>query len=136
MVLSQIIISADHHPARIATLDKGFSKKIDLHFHSIFIQCWDIHKTLKIAIPSTLTFFVMKIRKNSQYTYQKSVKERIIYYQDEKKERDTMFLPNILVRSCVIIYYIVEENVFAVFVDKLLVQKKLTCLKLMTNKEL
>ena len=78
----------------------------------------------------------MKIRKNSQYTYQKSVKERIIYYQDEKKERDTMFLPNILVRSCVIIYYIVEENVFAVFVDKLLVQKKLTCLKLMTNKEL
>ena len=66
----------------------------------------------------------MKIRKNSQYTYQKSVKERIIYYQDEKKERDTMFLPNILVRFCVIIYYIVEENVFAVFVDKLLVQKK------------
>ena len=124
MVLSQIIISADHHPASIATLDKGFSKKIDLHFHSIFIQCWDIHKTLKIAIPSTLTFFVMKIRKNSQYTYQKSVKERIIYYQDEKKERDTIFLPNILVRSCVIIYYIVEENVFAVFVDKLLVQKK------------
>ena len=66
----------------------------------------------------------MKIRKNIQYTYQKSVKQRIIYYQDEKKERDTMLLPNILVRSCVIMHYIVEENIFAVFVDKLLVQKK------------
>ena len=66
----------------------------------------------------------MKIRKNIQYTYQKSVKERVIYYQDEKKERDTMFLPNILVRSCVIIHYIVEESIFALFVDKLLVQKK------------
>ena len=35
-----------------------------------------------------------------------------------------MFLSKILIRLCVIIYYIVEENIFVVIVYKLLLQKK------------
>ena len=42
----------------------------------------------------------------------------------EKEKRDTMFLSKILIRSCMIIHYIVEENIFAVIVYKLVVQKK------------
>ena len=53
-----------------------------------------------------------------------------------------MFFSKILILSCMIILYIVEENIFVDIVYKLLVQKKYqkvilkTALKLMGNKEL
>ena len=42
----------------------------------------------------------------------------------EKKERDTMCWSKILTLSCMIILYIVEENIFVDIVYELLVQKK------------
>ena len=51
-------------------------------------------------------------------------KNMLIYYELEKKERDTMFLSKISLLSCMIMLYIVEENIFVVIVHKLLVQRK------------
>ena len=68
-------------------------------------------------------------------------KNMLIYYQQKKKEREVIFLSKILIRSNVIIHYILEENIFVVNVYKLLVQKKHlnfvseTALKLMDYKE-
>ena len=36
-------------------------------------------------------------------------KDMMIHYYQEKKERDTMFLLNILIHSCIIILYTVEK---------------------------
>ena len=57
-------------------------------------------------------------------------------------DKDTMFLSKILTRSCIMIHYIVEENICVVIVYKFLEQQKnwnillKIDLKLMANKEL
>ena len=61
---------------------------------------------------------------------------------DRIRGKNTMFLPMILIDSCMIILYIMEENIFVVIVSILLLQKKKECvilknaLKLMVNKQL
>ena len=57
-------------------------------------------------------------------------------------DKDTMFLSKILIRSCIMIHYIVEVNICVVIVYKFLEQQKnwnillKIDLKLMANKEL
>ena len=73
-------------------------------------------------------FLVVKIKKNIQSMYQKNVVKKnfdILLIAEE----GTMFLSKILIRLCMIIIYIVEENIFAVIVCKL-------TLHLIANKEL
>ena len=81
---------------------------------------------LKCLISSALVFLAMKIKKSIQSMHQKDVvkKKKLINYCWEKNERDTMFLLKIQIYSCMIILYIVEENIFVVIIYKLLVQKK------------
>ena len=61
---------------------------------------------------------------------------------DRIRGKNTMFLPMILIDSCMIILYIMEENIFVVIVSILSLQKKKECvilknaLKLMVNKQL
>ena len=61
---------------------------------------------------------------------------------DRIRGKNTMFLPMILIDSCMIILYIMEENIFVVIVSILLLQKKKesvilkNALKLMVNKQL
>ena len=69
----------------------------------------------------------MKIKKNIQSMYQKNVVKKnfdLLLIAEE----GTMFLSKILIRLCMIIIYIVEENIFAVIVCKL-------TLHLIANKE-
>ena len=93
---------------------------------------------------SPSVFLAIKIKRNIQYMYkQKCCEEKHVdLLLIGENERDTMFLSNILTLSCMIILYIVKENIFVVIVYKLVVQKKYlnvilkTALKLMVSKKL
>ena len=63
---------ADHHPARIEKADKYFAKKLDFKDINFSIKLKTFIK-LKKSFLSALIFWVMKIRKNIQFTYQKDV---------------------------------------------------------------
>ena len=82
----------------------------------------------KTRIPSALVFLVMKIKKHVQSVYQKNIVKKkktcSFIINRKKKERDIMLLSKILVPSCMIIHYIVKENIFVAIVYKLLAQKK------------
>ena len=48
--------------------------------------------------------------------HQKNVvkKNMLIYYQQRRKTKDTMFLSKILIHSRIAIFYIMEKNIFIV----------------------
>ena len=48
----------------------------------------------------------------------------LIYYWLDKKTKGTIFLSKILIYSCIIMHYIVEENIFVAIAYKLLEQTK------------
>ena len=48
----------------------------------------------------------------------------LIYYQQRRKTKDTMFLSKILIHSRIAIFYIMEKNIFIVIVYRISVQKK------------
>ena len=55
----------------------------------------------------------MKIRKSTQYMYQNTVvKKNVDFLLIGEGEKNVMFLLKISVHSCLMIYYIVEENIF------------------------
>ena len=62
----------DHNPARITIAEKDFTKKLDFKDIKFAVKVRDIHK-IKERIPSELVLLIMKIRKNIQCMYQKSV---------------------------------------------------------------
>ena len=61
-----------HHPPRITIADKDFTKNVDFKDIKFAVKVRDIHK-IKERIPSELVLLIMKIRKNIQCMYQKSV---------------------------------------------------------------
>ena len=72
----------DHSPRKITQADKDFAMRLDFKDIKFPVKVRDIPKTeKKNRNPSTLVFLVMKIRKNIQFMYQKSVvkKNMLIY---------------------------------------------------------
>ena len=61
---------ATHHPARTTKADRDFTEKLDLTDVMFPVKIRDIHK-IKKRIPLALAFFVMKIKKSTQFMYQK-----------------------------------------------------------------
>ena len=68
--LVRYLNSADHHPPRITAAGKDFAKKLDFKDTNFQLKLETFIK-LKKRISSALVFFVMKIRKNMQFMYQK-----------------------------------------------------------------
>ena len=69
-------------------------------------------------------FLAMKIKKNIQSMYQNNFVEKNAHLLlIGEGEKNTMFLSKVLIRSCMIIHFIVEENIFVVIVYMLLLQK-------------
>ena len=93
---------------------------------------------------SPLVVLVMKTSQNIQYMCQKTVlkKNILIYCCFKKKTEGTMLLLKSLIHSYMIIHYTVEENIFNIIVYKVLAQRKcenvisMIGLKLMVNKKL
>ena len=116
---------ANHDPARITKVDKDFTQKPDFK---------DIKFTVKIrGIPKIekknsidVNVLAIKIMKNSQSMYLKKCFEEknvnLLLIGEEKK--NAMLLSKTLIFSCMIIHYIVEENIFVVMVYTFSLQKK------------
>ena len=112
------LIVSDHNLARIRKIYKDFAR--ELHF-KFSVKITEIHKLKK----SCICISIMKRRKNIQSMCEKILsKDMSIYYWYEKKEKSTIFLSKILIHSCIIIEYIVEQNIFVVTVYKVLVWQK------------
>ena len=97
---------ADHHPARITKTDEDFAKMLHFKDLNFPVKIRDIHKIEK--------------KKNS-------IGISVFGYEDKEKgegEKNTMFLSMISIDSCMIIHYIMEENIFVVIAYMLSLQKK------------
>ena len=72
---------ADHHLVRIRKIDEILENELDFADIQFPVKIKDIHKIKKRTL-SALLFPVIKIRKNIQSIYQKSVIKRnmLIYY--------------------------------------------------------
>ena len=116
---------ADHNPARITKADQDFAKNLDFKNIKFPVKIRNIHKILEKNSIS-ISVFGYGNKTNIQFMYQKNIVEKnmLIYYSYEKNERDSMFLSQILILSCMIILYTVQKNIFVIIVYKLLVQKK------------
>ena len=89
------------------------------------VKTRDIHKIKRKNYPIRIFFFFgNKNKKKYQiYVSKNAVKiNMLIHYWYENKAKGTMFLSNILICSCMVIHYIVAENIFVVIVFKLLGQ--------------
>ena len=118
----------NQNPRRITKADKEFAKKLNFKNTKSPAKSREIHKIEKKNSIS-IVFLAMQIRKDIQFIYVSKKccvvkKNMLTYYWYQKKEKDTMFLSKILILLCMIIIYIVGENIVVNIVYKLLVQKK------------
>ena len=97
--LVRYVRPAGRDPARITKVDRYFTKRLDCKDIKFPVKIRDIHKFKKSINSTTLVVLVKEIRKNVQSMYQKNA-----------------------VKVSILIYYILEENIFAVIVYKLLEQ--------------
>ena len=77
--LVRYLYPAGHHSARIRKIDKDFARKLDFKDINFPVKIRDIHKIEKKNL-SALVFLVMKIRNNSQSTFQKMLLRNMSRY--------------------------------------------------------
>ena len=111
---------ADHNPRRITTADKDFAKRLGFKVIKFPVKIRDIHKIDKKNSIGISIFGYENKEKHPIYVSKLLLSITIIGEGD----KNTMFLSKILTRSCMIIHYIVKENIFFVIVYTLLLQKK------------
>ena len=129
MVFHQILkYPVDHNLRRITKSDKDFAKILDFKDIKFPVKIRDIHNNNnnnnKTSLRSALLFVAMKI-KHSVYVSKKCSEDKcvdLLLIGEGKKKH--YVLSKILIHLCMIIYYIVEENIFVVIVYMLLLQKK------------
>ena len=116
-------IAADCNPARITKADKDFVKKLDFRDIKFSVKISDIHIIEKKKFIYISVFGYENMEKHPIYVSKKCEEKHIdVLLLGEEGKR--YCVPKILICLCVIIHYIVEENIFVVIVYKLLVQKK------------
>ena len=117
---------ADYNPRRITKADKHFAKKLDFKDIKFPAKIRDTHKIEnKNSIGISVFGYENKekhpIHVSKKYCEEKHV-ELILMGEGEKK--NTMFFSMISIDPHIIIHYIAEENIFAVIVYMLSLQKK------------
>ena len=113
----------DRNPARVRKADKEFARKLDFKNIKFQVKIRDIHKIEKRNSISISVFGYENKENHPTYASNKCSEEKHVDLL-LKEGKKTMFLSKILIPSCMIILYMVEENIFVVIVYKLLVQKK------------
>ena len=111
---------ANHHPARITKADKDFAKRLGFKDIKFPVKIRDIHKIEKKNSIGISVFGYENEVKYPIYVSKKCCEDKhvdLLLIGEERKS--IMFLSKISIHSCVIIHYIVEENIFVVIVWKL-----------------
>ena len=111
---------ANHHPARITKADKDFAKRLGFKDIKFPVKIRDIHKIEKKNSIGISVFGYENKVKYPIYVSKKCCEDKhvdLLLIGEERKS--IMFLSKISIHSCVIIHYIVEENIFVVIVWKL-----------------
>ena len=107
LCLGRYLHSKNHNLKIITKTDKNLSKR--LNFKDIKLPV-KIRNTHRVEKKNSITISVSTkpcIKKNT-------VKQnKLIYYQKEKNANGTMFLLKILIHLCMIIHYVVEENILS-----------------------
>ena len=111
----------NHHPARITKADKDFAHRLDFKDIKFPVKTRGIHKIEKKKNSIGICVFGYKNKvKCPIYVSKKCCEDKHV----EKEKKNSMFLSKILIHSCMIIHYIMEENISVVIVCKLLEQQK------------
>ena len=88
---------ADHHPAKITKAEKDLAKKLDFKDITFPVKIRDIHKIKKHNF-ITVSVLIVKIRKNTQSMYKKTVakkKNTLLYFILGEKGKK-----HFLIRAC------------------------------------
>ena len=113
---------ADHNPRRLTKANKNFAKR--LGFKDIkFLKSRDIQKIEKKNSIGISVFGYENKEKYPIYV-SNSEEKHVDLLLIGKREKNIMFSSRISIDLCMIIHYIVEENIFVVIVYTLLLQKK------------
>ena len=116
---------ADRNPRKITKADKDFAKKLDFKDIKFPVQTRDIHKIEKNNSIRISVFGYKNKVKYSIYVSKKCWEDKHVdFLLIGERRKKHMLLSKISIHSCIIIHYIVEENIFFVIVCKLLEQQK------------
>ena len=98
----------------------------NLHFKGIKlpVKVRDMHKTEKKYSFGINVFGYGNKEKHPIYVSRKCCEDKHIINRTEKNAKDATFLSKIVIRSCMVIHYIVEEKIFVDIAYVLSVQKK------------
>ena len=124
--LVRYLIPADHNPRRITKADKDFAKRLDFKDIKFPVKIRDIHKIEKKK--NSIGINVLGYENKEKYPIYESkqcCEEKHDLLLIGEGQKNTMLLSKISIHACLIIHYIVEENIFVVIVYILLLQKKL-----------
>ena len=107
----------DHNPRRVTKADKDFAKRLDFKDIKFPVKIRDIHKIEKKNSIDISVFGYENKEKYPIYVSKKCCEEKHVdLLLIGEGEKNTMFLSMILIDSCLIIHYTVEENIFVIIV--------------------
>ena len=102
---------ADYNLARITKADKDFKKKLYFKDIKFPVETRDIHKIKNTnSIGISVFGYENKVKSSKKCCEDKNIDFLLI------GEGEKMFLSKNSIHSCMIIHYIVEENIFVVIV--------------------
>ena len=113
---------SDHNPANTRKVDKNFQEKL-------ILKIWNLPSKLEIftKVEKILELVYLVNENNEKYLIcvKKYFQKTCWFIIDRgEKARGFMFLSKVLRHSCMIMYCIAEENLFAVIVYRYLLQQK------------
>ena len=115
----------DHHPARIPKADKDFAGVLYLKDIIFPVKIRDIYKIEKTNSIGISVFGYENKEKYPIYVSNKRCENKHVdLLMIGKGKKSTMFLWKISIHSYMIMYCIMEENIFVAIVSTLLEQKK------------
>ena len=118
-------LTSDYNPRRITKSDNEFAKKIDFKDVNIRVKARVIHKMQTKKCIGISVFGYENKEKYPIYVSNKRCENKHVdLLMIGKGKKSTMFLWKISIHSYMIMYCIMEENIFVAIVSTLLEQKK------------
>ena len=124
IVLGQILKSSKSSPSKNYKSWQRFFKETDFKEIKFPVKIRDIHKLEKKNVLGISIFGYENIGRHPVYVSKESCEEKHWFFIDKKRIKKLMFLSKISIHLCMIIHYIVEENIFLVNIYMLPLQKK------------
>ena len=103
---------ADHHPERTTKADKDFAKRLYFKDIKLPVKIRNIHKSKKKNFIGISVFDYENKEKHPIYVLKNCCEEKHVDLLLIGGKKKPYFLSKISISSCMIIHYIVEENIF------------------------